>query len=57
VKIPIEIREELGLLPDSEVEFEVEGARCGPEGARSNATRTFADRTAARAFDVGNDDG
>jgi AbrB family looped-hinge helix DNA binding protein len=25
VTIPVEIREQLGLLPDSEVEFEVEG--------------------------------
>ena len=31
VTIPVEIRERLGLLPNSEVEFSVEGSGCGSE--------------------------
>lgn len=39
VTIPIEIREKLGLLPDTEVEFEIDG----------RAVRVFRTRKATRA--------
>ncbi len=39
VTIPIEIRERLGLLPDSEVEFTVEGNAVRIRKARGRRTR------------------
>jgi AbrB family looped-hinge helix DNA binding protein len=39
VTIPIEIRERLGLLPNSEVEFEVEGAAVRIRKARGRRAR------------------
>jgi AbrB family looped-hinge helix DNA binding protein len=39
VTIPIEIRERLGLLPNSEVEFEVEGTAVRIRKARGRSTR------------------
>jgi len=39
VTIPVEIRERLGLLPDSEVEFEVEGTAVRIRKARGSASR------------------
>jgi len=39
VTIPVEIRERLGLLPNSEVEFEVEGSAVRIRKARTRARR------------------
>ena len=39
VTIPVEIRERLGLLPNSEVEFEVEGTAVRIHKARGRRTR------------------
>lgn len=39
VTIPVEIRERLGLLPNSEVEFEVEGATVRIRKARGRKPR------------------
>ncbi len=39
VTIPVEIRERLGLLPDSEVEFVVEGSAVRIRKARGRRTR------------------
>jgi AbrB family looped-hinge helix DNA binding protein len=39
VTIPVEIRERLGLLPNSEVEFEVEGNTVRIRRARGRRTR------------------
>jgi AbrB family looped-hinge helix DNA binding protein len=39
VTIPVEIRERLGLLPNSEVEFEVEGNAVRIRRARGRKTR------------------
>jgi AbrB family looped-hinge helix DNA binding protein len=39
VTIPVEIRERLGLLPNSEVEFEVEGSAVRIRKARGRRTR------------------
>lgn len=39
VTIPIEIREQLGLLPDTEVEFDVEGDAVRITRARSGTSR------------------
>lgn len=39
VTIPVEIRERLGLLPNSEVEFEVEGNTVRIKKARGRRTR------------------
>ena len=45
VTIPVEIRERLGLLPDSEVEFTVEG-----NAVRIRKARTRRDRTRGRSI-------
>jgi AbrB family looped-hinge helix DNA binding protein len=39
VTIPVEIRERLGLLPNSEVEFEVEGSAVRIRKSRRGANR------------------
>lgn len=39
VTIPVEIRERLGLLPNCEVEFEIEGSAVRIRKARGRSTR------------------
>ena len=53
VTIPVEIRERLGLLPNSEVEFAVEGTavriRKAPGGRRRGRGRSIVERLRGKA--------
>ena len=54
VTIPLEIRQRLGLLPDTEVEFKVNGEavsikKAGKQGARGDRVRAWAERVRGSA--------